>query len=34
MKYNDTEYLMFEIVSEELDFNNDTEYLMFEISVI
>lgn len=34
MEYNDTEYLMFEIVSEELDFNNDTEYLMFELSVI
>lgn len=34
MEYNNTEYLMFEIVSEELDFNNDTEYLMFELSVI
>jgi hypothetical protein len=34
MEYNNTEYLMFELVSEEPEFYNDTEYLMFEISVI
>ena len=33
-KYNDTEYLMFELVSEEPEFYNDTDYLMFELSVI
>lgn len=34
MEYNNTDYLMFELVSEEPEFYNDTDYLMFELSVI
>ena len=33
-EYNDTDYLMFEIVSEELNFKNDIDYLSFEIDVV
>jgi len=34
MEYNNTDYLMFELVSEEPEFYNDTDYLMFELSVM
>ncbi len=33
-EYNTTDYLMFELVSEDPEFYNDTDYLMFELSVV
>ena len=32
--YNETEFLYFEITSEELKFYNETEYLMIEDSIV